>query len=112
MIRVHSLALATLLLSTSLASAQSYYYPDPASRSFRDTDPSGPYSHDPYFHQYQYRRRAQAYPLDPPSYDPGYYPDPASETFPDPSGPYFHSSYLYNYEYRRTLRAFSLSEQG
>jgi hypothetical protein len=112
MTRTHALALATLLLSASLASAQSYYYPDPASRSFRDTDPSGPYAHDPYFHQYQYRRPTQAYPLDPRSYDPGYFPDPASETFPDPSGPYFHSPYLYNYEYRRTLRAFPLGDEG
>jgi hypothetical protein len=110
MTRAHALALATLLLSASLASAQSYYYPDPASETF--PDPSGPYSHSPYFHQYQYRRPTQAYPLDPPSYDPGYYPDPASETFPDPSGPYFHSPYFYNYEYRRTLRAFPLGGEG
>ena len=103
---------ATLLLCASLASTQSYYYPDPASASFRNTDPSGPYAHDPYFHQYQYRRPAQAYPLDARSYDPGYYPDPASQTFPDPSGPYFHSSYFYNYEYRRTLRAFPWDEEG
>ena len=109
MTRAHALSLATLLLSASLTSAQSYYYPeDPASRSF--PDPSGPYSHDPYFHQYQYRRPAQAYPLDPPSYDPGYYPDPASRSVrdTDPSGPYFNSPYLYNYEYRRTTRAFPL----
>jgi hypothetical protein len=104
MTRAHALALATLLLPASLASAQSYYYPDPASRSF--PDPSGPYSHDPYFHQYEYRRPTQTYQLDPRSYDPGYYPDPASRSFPDPSGPYFHSSYLYNYEYRPTPRAF------
>ncbi|HZV06760.1 MAG TPA: hypothetical protein VE999_16885 [Gemmataceae bacterium] len=112
MIRAHVLALAALLLYASLASAQSYYYPDPASSEFRDTDPSGPFAHSPYFHQYQYRRPTQAYPLDAPSSDPGYYPDPATETFPDPSGPYFHSSHFYNYEYRRTLTAFSLSEQG
>jgi hypothetical protein len=48
----------------------------------------------------------------PPSYDPGYYPDPASPTFRDPSGPYFHSSHFYNYEFRRPLRAFSLGSQG
>ena len=61
MTRVHAFVLATLLLSANLASAQSYYYPDPASALFRDTDPSGPYSHSPYFHQYQYRRHTQAY---------------------------------------------------
>lgn len=48
----------------------------------------------------------------PTSYDPGYYPDPASPTFRDPSGPYFHSPYFYNYEYRRPIRAFMLDSRG
>lgn len=48
----------------------------------------------------------------PPNIDPGYYPDPASRTFPDPAGPYFRSPYEYNYEYRRPIRAFPLSAQG
>ncbi|MGH7222947.1 MAG: DUF4214 domain-containing protein [Gemmataceae bacterium] len=48
----------------------------------------------------------------PPSYDPGYYPDPASPTFRDPSGAYFHSPYFYNYEYRRPIRAWMLDSRG
>jgi hypothetical protein len=48
----------------------------------------------------------------PPSYDPGYFPDPVSPTFRDPSGPYFHSPYLYNYENSRSIRAFPISAQG
>jgi hypothetical protein len=48
----------------------------------------------------------------PPSYDPGYYPDPASPTFRDPGGPYFRSPYFYNYEYRRPIRAFPLDSRG
>jgi hypothetical protein len=51
-------------------------------------------------------------PVPPPSYDPGYFPDPASPTFRDPSGPYFHSPYLYNYENSRAIRAFPLGAQG
>jgi|SRR5579871_1926895 len=112
MMRVTIDALATLLLFASMASAQSYYYPDPASQEFRDTDPGGPYYNSPYFHQYQYRRPTQAYAPQTRSSDPGYYPDPASQTFPDPGGPYFHSPYFYNYEYRRTLQAFPLSDAG
>lgn len=48
----------------------------------------------------------------PPTYDPGYFPDPASPTFRDPSGPYFHSPYFYNYEKSRGIRAFMLNSQG
>lgn len=47
-----------------------------------------------------------------PSYDPGYFPDPASPTFRDPGGPYFHSPYLFNYEKSRAISAFSLASQG
>lgn len=47
-----------------------------------------------------------------PSYDPGYFPDPASPTFRDPGGPYFHSPYLYNYENSRSIHAFMLDSQG
>ncbi len=47
-----------------------------------------------------------------PTYDPGYFPDPASPTFRDPSGPYFHSPYFYNYERSRSISAFMLSSQG
>ena len=48
----------------------------------------------------------------PPSYDPGFFPDPASPTFRDPSGPYFHSPYFYNYEKSRAIRAFYSGAQG
>jgi hypothetical protein len=48
----------------------------------------------------------------PPTYDPGFYPDPTSPTFRDPGGPYFHSPYFYNYEYRRPIRAFPLDARG
>ncbi len=48
----------------------------------------------------------------PTTYDPGYFPDPASPTFRDPGGPYFHSPYFYNYERSRSISAFPLSDQG
>ncbi|HTU23440.1 MAG TPA: DUF4214 domain-containing protein [Gemmataceae bacterium] len=47
-----------------------------------------------------------------PSYNPGFFPDPASPAFPDPSGPYFHTPYFFNYEKSREIRAFPLSAQG
>ncbi|HEY7327246.1 MAG TPA: DUF4214 domain-containing protein [Gemmataceae bacterium] len=48
----------------------------------------------------------------PPTYDPGYFPDPADPTFRDPSGPYFHSPYFFNYEKSRGISAFMLHSQG
>jgi hypothetical protein len=48
----------------------------------------------------------------PPNYDPGFFPDPASQTFPDPGGPYFRSPYFDNYGNNRSLRAFYLGAQG
>lgn len=48
----------------------------------------------------------------PPTYDPGFFPDPNSPTFRDPGGPYFHSPYFFNYEKSRGIRAFMLNAQG
>jgi hypothetical protein len=47
-----------------------------------------------------------------PSYDPGYFPDPVSQTFPDPGGPYFRSPYFFNYQKSREISAFELGSQG
>lgn len=60
----------------------------------------------------RYPRSGAVLKAPPPTYDPGYFPDPASPTFRDPGGPYFHSPYFYNYEKSRGIRAFMLSAQG
>jgi hypothetical protein len=60
----------------------------------------------------RYPRAESVLKAPPPTYDPGYFPDPASPTFRDPSGPYFHSPYFFNYEKSRGIRAFMLSSQG
>lgn len=60
----------------------------------------------------RYPRSGSVLKAPPPTYDPGYFPDPASPTFRDPGGPYFHSPYFFNYENSRGIRAFMLSSQG